>query len=162
SAEAVQKGRSLFAGREGEVVGGELVRLIDDGRLPEGPSSAPFDDEGVATGRTLLVDGGVLRGFLHNTYTATRGKGRSTGNAARDAGSGGRSGVRPPVLRGRLGSSHRVDRGDDDRRELTAGPRSVARDAPQPPFSLHRRAHPKGRRRWRGRRRPGRTRAVVP
>ena len=83
SAEAVQKGRSLFAGREGEAVGGELVRLIDDGRLPEGPSSAPFDDEGVATGRTLLVDGGVLRGFLHNTYTATRGKGRSTGNAAR-------------------------------------------------------------------------------
>jgi PmbA protein len=85
SAESVQKGRSLFAPLVGQAVGSDLVWLIDDGRLLEGPGAAPFDDEGVATGRTVLIDGGMLQGFLHNTYTARRqGEGvASTGNAGR-------------------------------------------------------------------------------
>lgn len=83
SAEEVQKGRSLFAEKVGERVGAELLTLVDDGRLPDGPGSAPFDDEGVPTGRTLLVERGVLRGFLHNAQTAARAGGRSTGNAGR-------------------------------------------------------------------------------
>src|SRR4029079_10714679 len=84
-AEAVQKGRSLFAPMVGEQVGSELVNLVDDGRRSDGPAAAPFDDEGVPSGRTELFAGGVLRGFLHNTYTARRaGDGqRSTGNASR-------------------------------------------------------------------------------
>ncbi|MGZ4146430.1 MAG: TldD/PmbA family protein [Actinomycetota bacterium] len=83
SAEAVQKGRSLFASLVGERVGSELCTLVDDGRLLEGPAAAPFDDEGVPTGRTELFAGGVLKGFLHNTYTAHRGGTTSTGNARR-------------------------------------------------------------------------------
>jgi PmbA protein len=85
SAEEVQKGRSLLAGLVGERVASEAVTLVDDGRLPEGPASAPLDDEGVPTSRTPLIDRGVLRGFLHNTVTARRdGSGaRSTGNASR-------------------------------------------------------------------------------
>jgi PmbA protein len=85
SAEEVQKGRSLLAGLVGERVASEAVTLLDDGRLPEGPASAPFDDEGVPTSRTPLIDRGVLRGFLHNTVTARRdGAGTSsTGNASR-------------------------------------------------------------------------------
>jgi PmbA protein len=83
SAEAVQKGRSLFAGRVGEPVGAEAFTLVDDGRLREGPAASPFDDEGVPTGRTGLITGGVLNGFLHNTYTARRGGASSTGNASR-------------------------------------------------------------------------------
>jgi PmbA protein len=86
SAEAVQKGRSLFATMVGEQVGSEFVNLVDDGRRLDGPSSAPFDDEGVPSGRTALFDAGVLRGFLHNTYTARRAgdpEQRSTGNASR-------------------------------------------------------------------------------
>ena len=85
SAEEVQKGRSLLAGMVGERVASEAVTLVDDGRLPEGPASAPFDDEGVPTSRTPLIDRGVLRGFLHNTVTARRdGVGTSsTGNASR-------------------------------------------------------------------------------
>jgi PmbA protein len=85
SAEAVQKGRSLFAPMVGEQVGSELVNLIDDGRRTDGPASAPFDDEGVPSGRTELFSRGVLNGFLHDTYTAARaGDGRrSTGNASR-------------------------------------------------------------------------------
>jgi PmbA protein len=85
SSEEVQKGRSLLAGLVGERVASEAVTLVDDGRLPEGPASAPFDDEGVPTARTPLIDRGVLRGFLHNTVTARRdGAGTSsTGNASR-------------------------------------------------------------------------------
>jgi PmbA protein len=83
SAEAVQKQRSLFAELVGEQVAAEIVTLVDDGRLLEGPAAAPFDDEGVPTGRTELIGSGVLNGFLHNTYTARRGGTVSTGNASR-------------------------------------------------------------------------------
>jgi PmbA protein len=83
SAEAVQKGRSLFADRMGEKIGSDAVTLIDDGRELAGPAAAPFDDEGVPTGRTELMREGTLRGFLHDTYTARRGGTRSTGNASR-------------------------------------------------------------------------------
>jgi PmbA protein len=85
TAEAVQKGRSLFADRVGEAVAQETFSLVDDGRLAEGPAAAPFDDEGVPTRRTPVIESGVLRGFLHNTETAARaGDGSaSTGNASR-------------------------------------------------------------------------------
>jgi PmbA protein len=83
SAEAVQKQRSLFAELVGQQVGAQIVTLVDDGRLLEGPAAAPFDDEGVPTGRTELIGSGVLNGFLHNTYTARRGGTVSTGNASR-------------------------------------------------------------------------------
>jgi PmbA protein len=83
SAEAVQKGRSLFAGKLGERVAAPGLRLVDDGRLPEGPGAAPFDGEGVATRRQVLIDDGVLRTFMHNTATAARGHTTSTGNAGR-------------------------------------------------------------------------------
>lgn len=83
SAEAMQKGRSLFAPLLGEVVASDAVTLVDDGRLLDGAGAAPFDDEGVPTGRTQLIERGVLARFLHNTYTARRGAAASTGNASR-------------------------------------------------------------------------------
>lgn len=83
SAESVLKGRSMFVPRLGQSVGSPLVTLVDQGDLPGGLSSAPFDGEGVPCGRTVLVEGGLLRGFLHTTYTARRGGARSTGNAVR-------------------------------------------------------------------------------
>jgi PmbA protein len=85
SAEEVQKGRSLLADRVGEEVGSSLLSLVDDGRLTDGPASSPFDDEGVPTSRTVLVERGVLRGFLHNTETARREGTASTGNARRSS-----------------------------------------------------------------------------
>jgi PmbA protein len=85
SAEEVQKGRSLLADRVGEEVGSSLISLVDDGRLTEGPAAAPFDDEGVPTATTVLVERGVLRSFLHNTETARRGGAASTGNARRSS-----------------------------------------------------------------------------
>jgi PmbA protein len=83
SAEAVQKQRSLFASLVGEQVASNAFTLVDDGRLLDGPGAAPFDGEGVPTGRTDLISSGVLNGFLHNTYTALRGDTTSTGNATR-------------------------------------------------------------------------------
>jgi PmbA protein len=83
TAEAVLKGRSLFADKMGERVASEVVRLVDDGRALEGPGAEPFDGEGVPTGRTELIGSGVLNAFLHNTYTATRMGATSTGNARR-------------------------------------------------------------------------------
>jgi PmbA protein len=85
SAEAVQKGRSPFATMVGQQVGSDLFTLVDDGRITTGPAACPFDDEGVPSRRTELFTGGVLGGFLHNTYTALRaGNGTaSTGNAKR-------------------------------------------------------------------------------
>lgn len=85
SAEAVQKGRSLFADLVGQPIGSDSFTLVDDGRIAEGPAARPFDDEGVPSGRTELFSRGVLNAFLHNTYTARRaGQGQaSTGNAKR-------------------------------------------------------------------------------
>ena len=83
SAESVQKQRSLFAGLLGEEVGSSLMTLVDDGRTLDGPAAAPFDDEGVPTGRTELIAHGRLMAFLHNAYTARRGGTDSTGNARR-------------------------------------------------------------------------------
>ena len=83
SAEACLRGRSLLAGRLGERVAAEPVTLVDDGRLPGGPRSAPWDGEGVPTQRTAAIDAGVLTGLLHSTRTAARAGARSTGNARR-------------------------------------------------------------------------------
>jgi PmbA protein len=83
SAEAVQKGRSLFAGKVGERVASTEVNIADDGARPGGILSSPFDGEGVPTQRTVLVEGGVLQGFLHNSYTAAKDGVSSTGNAVR-------------------------------------------------------------------------------
>jgi len=83
--EAVQKGRSLFAGRIGDkVISGKLT-IIDDGTLPGGIASAPFDGEGVAAASTVLIKNGVLQGFLYNSYTAAKENVRSTGNGVRSS-----------------------------------------------------------------------------
>lgn len=83
TAEAVQRGRSLFAGKVGEQVAASAVTLVDDGRRPDGPASAPWDGEGVPTRRTVLIERGELGRFLHNTASAHRDGVASTGNASR-------------------------------------------------------------------------------
>src|SRR5438128_2454407 len=63
------------------------VTLVDDARLPAGLGSAPFDDEGVPTQMTPIIENGVLRNYLHSAYTARKLGSRPTGNGSR-AGSG--------------------------------------------------------------------------
>ncbi len=85
SADAVLKGRSLFADRIGDEVASEAVTLLDDGLRPGGIGTAPWDGEGVPQQRTAVIDGGTLSSYLHNTWTAQRtgSSVRSTGNASR-------------------------------------------------------------------------------
>lgn len=83
TSEAVQKGRSLFAGKTGQQVASPLISIVDDGRLAGGIASAPFDGEGVATAETILIQDGMLKGFLYNTYTAAKDGVKSTGNGVR-------------------------------------------------------------------------------
>lgn len=83
TAEAVQKGKSLFAQKIGQPVGSNVLTLVDDGTLPNGIASAPFDGEGVPSSRTVLIENGNLRTYLYNTYTAARDGVSSTGNGVR-------------------------------------------------------------------------------
>lgn len=82
-AEAVQKGKSLFADKEGEMVASAVFNLIDDGTYLNGIASFPFDGEGVASQSNNLIQNGVLQGFLYDTYTAQKSGRVSTGNAGR-------------------------------------------------------------------------------
>ncbi len=83
SAENVLKGRSLFADRVGESVANPLVSLVEDPTNPAAMTATAVDGEGLATRRVPLVDGGVLQGFLHDSYTARRMGTSSTGSAVR-------------------------------------------------------------------------------
>jgi PmbA protein len=83
TAEAAQKGRSLFAGKLGEQVANDALTLVDDGRAQGAPGSAPWDGEGTPTQRTLVIDRGVLASFLYDIPSARREAKTSTGNAAR-------------------------------------------------------------------------------
>lgn len=83
SADAVIKRRSLLAGKIGQEVGSTIVTVTDDPRLPEGLASRPFDGEGVPSQRNALIAEGVLKSYLHNTYTAMRTSSHSTGSAVR-------------------------------------------------------------------------------
>lgn len=86
SAEAVQKGLSLLAGRLGEQIAGPPhVTLVDDPPLLEnGAASSPFDAEGGVPTRTKnVLEAGQLKTYLHNLKTAQKDGVQSTGNAAR-------------------------------------------------------------------------------
>lgn len=81
--ERVLQGASFLGPKLGQKIAVELLTVTDDGRRPKGPASAPFDGEGVTTQTRLIVDKGVLKGFLYNTIIAKKAGVKSTGNAAR-------------------------------------------------------------------------------
>lgn len=90
--EAVVKGRSLFKDRLGDEVAPPYVHLVDDPTNPLAYTATDVDGEGLAARRNPLIDGGVLRQFTHNSYSARRAGTVSTGNATR-GGFGGTPGV---------------------------------------------------------------------
>ncbi len=81
--ESVLQGASFLGKKLGQKIASELITIIDDGTLEKGLASAPFDDEGVPTEKRVIVENGILRGFMYNTYAARRAGVKSTGNAAR-------------------------------------------------------------------------------
>ena len=85
SADNMQRGYSFLAGQEGQEIAGDMVSILDNGRLPGALGSRPFDAEGVPTRATRLIDEGVLQGAVYDTYSANRAGTRSTGNAQRSS-----------------------------------------------------------------------------
>jgi PmbA protein len=83
SADAVQRGRSLFADKEGDEIANPALVVTDDATDPEGPASAPFDGEGSASRRTPLIGDGRLLTFLFDVRTARRAGRSTTANASR-------------------------------------------------------------------------------
>lgn len=83
SASSVIKGRSLFAGREGEAVAVPVLTLVDDPTEPQAWGASRYDAEGLASRRNVLIENGVLQGFLHNSYTGRRCGVPSTASAVR-------------------------------------------------------------------------------
>lgn len=83
---SLYKGASYLAGALGQVIASPLVTIVDDGTMPMGLGSKPFDGEGLPTRRTLLVEGGVLKSYLLDTYSGKKLGLSATGNAARGVG----------------------------------------------------------------------------
>jgi PmbA protein len=83
SAENVQKKKSLFVGKLNTLVASPIVTVYDDGLLDGGIGTAPSDDESVPTRTKIMVEKGVLTGYLYNTYTANKDNTQSTGNGMR-------------------------------------------------------------------------------
>jgi PmbA protein len=81
SGTAVYQKATFLAGKLGERIGNGLVTVVDDGLLPGELGTRPFDSDGLPSQRTAVVEAGVLRNYLCNTYAARKLKLKSTGNA---------------------------------------------------------------------------------
>jgi PmbA protein len=85
---AIWRKASYLVGREGTRVASDLVSVIDDPLLPRAPGSRPFDGEGLASRRNVVVEKGVLKTFLCDSYSARKLGRESTASAARGGGAG--------------------------------------------------------------------------
>jgi PmbA protein len=81
--DSVYRGASFLAGKLGQKIAGENVTVIDDGTIPGGFGTSPFDGEGIPTRRKLVLEKGVLKSYLLNTYTAKKLGLETTANASR-------------------------------------------------------------------------------
>ncbi len=81
--DAVFKKSSFLAKLLNQRIGAEHLSIVDDGLLPRGLGTAPFDGEGVPTRKTAIIENGVLRNFLYDSFTARKAKAHTTGNASR-------------------------------------------------------------------------------
>jgi PmbA protein len=88
NAEEVQMGRSYIADAFGECIASERLEIVDDGTIPAGLGTQTFDAEGYRSQRTPIIESGVLKNLLHNSYTANKDEVENTGNAARPSYSG--------------------------------------------------------------------------
>jgi TldD protein len=108
-ADAVRKGISIYAGKTGERVASPTITIVDDGTIPNGRGSSAVDDEGTPMRRTVLIEHGVLVGFMYDKLNARLMDVQSTGNGRRE------SFRHPPLPRMR---NTYIERGNDDPRQL--------------------------------------------
>jgi len=81
--ESIYRKASFLAGKLGEKIASENLTIIDDSTIPGLFGTCPFDDEGVPSRRTVVIERGVLKSYLLNTYTARKLGMKSTGSASR-------------------------------------------------------------------------------
>jgi PmbA protein len=86
SGSAIYRGASFLAGQLGRRVAASALTVVDDGRIPGGLGSRPFDGEGLPTRRTVVIENGNLASYLLDTYTGRKLGMASTGNASRSLG----------------------------------------------------------------------------
>jgi len=110
---AIYRHASFLTGKLGEKIASENLTIIDDATMPGLFGSCPFDDEGVASRRTVVIERGVLKSYLLNTYTALKLGLKTTGNASR--GLAGAAGVGP--------GNFYIEAGTRSERDLIAGVR---------------------------------------
>jgi TldD protein len=84
-ADLAQQGLSVYSKKIGERVASPLITVVDDPTLPQKRGSYPFDDEGVPSRRTLLVEEGVLKSYLYDRLGALKDGVESTGNGRRES-----------------------------------------------------------------------------
>ena len=111
---AVYRNSSFLAGKLGEKVANDCLTVIDDGTIPGLFGTSPFDDEGVPSRRTVVIERGVLKSYLLNSYTARKLGLKTTGSASR--GVAGNAGVGHGNLY--------IERGDQSPEEVIAGVKS--------------------------------------
>ncbi len=80
-----RKGSSAFSGRIGEQVASPLCTVVDDGTLPNRRGSLNVDDEGVPTQQTVLIENGILKGYMQDKLNASLMGQASTGNGRRES-----------------------------------------------------------------------------
>ncbi|HEY4179895.1 MAG TPA: metallopeptidase TldD-related protein [Kofleriaceae bacterium] len=74
--------QTYFVGREGTEVASKLISIVDDPHIPRAPGSRPFDGDGLATRKNVIVENGVLKTVLFDTYSARKMGRESTGSRA--------------------------------------------------------------------------------
>lgn len=104
-ADLVQKGLSVYGGKDKTLVASKLITVIDDGTIPHKYGTLRFDDEGFPTQKNVLIENGILKGYMHDYITSVRADVKPTGNGRRE------SFEHKPIPRMR---NTYIDRGKDD------------------------------------------------
>ncbi|NOY53971.1 MAG: TldD/PmbA family protein [Deltaproteobacteria bacterium] len=84
-ADLAQQRLSVYSGRIGDTIASPAVTVVDDATLPNKRGSFRFDDEGTPAARTVLIDRGVLKGYLYDRLTAMKEGTVPTGNGRRES-----------------------------------------------------------------------------
>ncbi len=83
NAESIQHKRSCFTGKKGEQIANPLLTIVDNPLIPGGVFSSVIDGEGVARRKQTIIDKGIIKTYLHNSYTSNKSKEENTANASR-------------------------------------------------------------------------------